>query len=222
MSVFDHSGVRSLPVRIVDNRHPLPVVGIESLILKPDATILQRAKAMVVIFIKSPSVQHLVGFTPPVITIPVEICVEHYFDSIKQLLDNPGISSYRDALIAVVEIVVVICITDRKPSDYLGRQLAAVPAPLLLGIAFNKLLEDIPADKAYGLLLKIVDRTLNLLALLIDDRLRFCRSPYAPHFREGVHIEWHVVDLAFIVGDRAVDEVVEFSKPIYVVPHFLV
>ena len=44
----------------------------------------------------------------------------------------------------------------------------------------------------------------------------------APHLVEGVHVEGQVVDLAVVVGHRAVGVAVELCKLVHILPHSLV
>ncbi len=126
-------------------------------------------------------------------------------------------------LIQGVEVVVVVDQAHGQPLDDKGGQLIAGAAPLLFGVALDELFVDIGAHKADGLLLEVLrvgDACSGLL--LFDLGLRFGRGHNAPHLVEGVHVEGQVVDLAMVVGHRAVGVAVELCKLVHILPHSLV
>ena len=55
----------------------------------------------------------------------MEVSIKTYFSSCKKLLDYLGITSDGDTLIEVIEVVVVLCISDGKSSDNVRRELSA-------------------------------------------------------------------------------------------------
>ena len=59
-------------------------------------------------------------------------------------------------------------------------------------------------------------------ALLFDLGRSFLRRDHSPHFIKGIHIERQRIQLTVIVGDRAVGEPVEFSKPGNIIPDFFI
>ncbi len=58
--------------------------------------------------------------------------------------------------------------------------------------------------------------------LLFDLGLGFGRGHHTPHLIEGVHVEGQIVDLAMVVGHRAVGVAVELCKLVHILPHSLV
>ena len=54
--------------------------------------------------------------------------------------------------------------------------------------------------------------------LRFDHFFCFFRSADTPKSVECVHVEGHVVELALVIGDRGIDEVVEFAKLLHVRP----
>ena len=106
-------------------------------------------------------------------------------------------------------------------------QIGAFPPPLLLGVFLYEFLEDILSDECQSLLLQILRLTSvqcleRLRLLLLNLGLSLLRSPHAPHLVECVHIERQVVELAFIVRDRAVSVSIELHNTIDKVPDLLV
>ena len=90
---------------------------------------------------------------------------------------------------------------------------------MLLGVALHELLEYIAPHERKRLLFEVfglVDSLgRNLLRYL---GLRLGGRHDAPHLAERVHIERHVVRLALIVSDGAVDVVVELRELVDVIP----
>ena len=223
MLVLDDAGVGRLGVGVVDDGVALIVVGVQRLGLKADAAVLQCAQLVAEVGV------HRAGVDDPVGQL-VQLCLpgqivhaQAHFHAVQHLLHHGGIAAARDALIQGVEVVVVVGKTDGQALDDESGQLGAGAAPLLAGVALDELFVDVGADQADGLLLEVLRlRDAGLGALLLDLRLRLGGGHDAPHPVEGVHIEGQVVDLAVIVGDRAVGVAVELRELVDVLPHSLV
>ena len=142
-----------------------------------------------------------------------EVFLRLHFNAGEHLLDDLGISAFRNALISVIKIIVVISKAEGKSLDDEGRKFCAGTSPLLLGIALYKLLIDILTCKRECLLFEILcfelfRRLTGLLAkfchcfssLLLDDFLSFLRCADIPHAGEGVHVEGKIIGLILIGG----------------------
>lgn len=144
------------------------------------------------------------------------------FDAVEQGLDQLVVAADRNALIAVVEVIVVERIADRQALDDEGGQLRAAAAPLLLRVALDELRVDIRADERDGLLLEVLRLACDGLALLRDDSLGLCWRYDVPELAERVHVERQVVEMALIVRDRRVNEIVERDELVDIRPDILI
>ena len=146
-----------------------------------------------------------------------------HLDALEHVGDHLGVAAHGDALVAVVEVVVVVGEAAGEALDDARGQVAAVAAPLLLGVALHERLEDVAADERQRLLLEVC-RLSDVLGghLLGNLGLGICRRDDArPHLGEGVHAEGHVVHVAVEVGYRRVDVVVELGEAVDVAPDVL-
>ena len=149
--------------------------------------------------------------------------MQPYRDPRQQPLRQRGIALLGDALIAGIEVVVVVGEAHRQTPDDEGRQLRAGTAPLLLGVALHQLFIDVTPHQTDGLLLQIPRLAVTggrLLAAYLLPRL--LRRDDTPHLVEGVHVEGQVIQLAPVVGDGAVGKAVEAGKAVDVGPHLLI
>ena len=152
MLMLDDTGVRNLPVRIIDHRIALVVVAsFDDLLFKMHRAVLQLPEAVMEILINHTGIKYLVKAVRPLTLCFVflfEILIrntEAYRRAFQHLFHNGGIAALGNALIRVVEIVVVIHKAEWKSLDDKGGQILAIPAPLLFRVAFNQLFIDVPA-----------------------------------------------------------------------------
>ena len=221
--VLDDAGVGDLALGVVDHGHALVVLLVERLGLKAQAAVLQRAQLKVVERVDGAAVDRLGG---DVGLGGGQLLVLHaaaHLDAPEHVGDHLGVAAHGDALIAVVEVVVVVGEAAGETLDDACGQILAVAAPLLFGVAFHERLEDVAADERQRLLLEVRGLADVLGGHLLGDLgLGIGRCDDArPHLGEGVHVEGHVVHVAVEVGDRRVDVVVELGKAVDVVPDVL-
>lgn len=95
-------------------------------------------KFIVKIFINSTGIDYFFCYLLVFIEADVKIAVKFYIYAVKQLFYNSVIATNGYALIAIVKIVVIICITNRQAFNYKSRQFCTFSAPLFFGVAFNK------------------------------------------------------------------------------------
>ena len=218
--VLDDAGEGDLALGVVDHGHALVVLLVERLGLKAQAAVLERAQLKVVERVDGTAVDRLGG---DVGLGGDQLLVLHaaaHLDTLEHVGDHLGVAAHRDALVAVVEVVVVVSKTAGEALDNACGQVLAVAAPLLLGVPLHERLEDVAAHEGQRLLLKVC-RLANVLGgyLLGDFGLGIGRRDDArPHLGEGVHVKGHVVHVAVEVGDRRVDVVVELGKAVDIVP----
>ena len=218
--VLDDAGVGDLALGVVDHGHALVVGLVEGLGLEAQAAVLERAQPEVVERVDGAAVDRPGG---DIGLGGGQLLVLHaaaHLDALEYVGDHLGVAAHGDALVAVVEVVVVVGEAAGEAPDDARGQVAAVAAPLLLGVALHERLEDVAADERQRLLLEVC-RLADVLGghLLGDLGLGVCRRDDArPHLGEGVHVEGHVVHVAVEVGYRRVDVVVELGEAVDVVP----
>ena len=223
MLVLDDARIGDLALGVVDHGHALVVLLVECLGLKAQTAVLERAQLKVVERVDGAAVDRLGG---DIGLGGDQLLVLHaaaQLDPLEHVGDHLGVAAHGDALVAVVEVVVVVGEAAGEALDDARGQVAAVAPPLLLGVALHERLEDVAAYERQRLLLEVL-RLADVLGghLLGDLGLGVCRRNDArPHLGEGVHVEGHVVHVAMEVGDRRVDVVVELGEAVDVVPDVL-
>ena len=221
--VLDDTRKGDLALGVVDHGHALVVGLVERLGLEAQAAVLERAQFKVVERVDGAAVDRLGG---DIGLGGDELLVLHaaaHLDALEHVGDQLGVAAHGDALVAVVEVVVVVGKAAGEALDDARGQVLAITAPLLLGVALHERLEDVAADERQRLLLQVL-RLADVLGghLLGDLGLGVHRRDDArPHLGEGVHVEGHVVHVAVEVGDRRVDVVVELGEAVDVVPDVL-
>lgn len=223
--VLDDAGVGDLALGVVDHGHALVVGLVERLGLEAQAAVLERAQPEVVERVDGAAVDRPGG---DIGLGGGQLLVLHaaaHLDALEHVGDHLGVAAHGDALVAVVEVVVVVGEAAGEALDDARGQVAAVAAPLLLGVALHERLEDVAADERQRLLLEVCRLADVLGGHLLGDLglgLGVCRRDDArPHLGEGIHVEGHVVHAAAEVGDRRVDVVVELGEAVDVVPDVL-
>lgn len=218
--VLDDAGVGDLALGVVDHGHALVILLVERLGLEAQAAVLQRAQPEVVERVDGAAVDRPGG---DVGLGGGQLLVLHAaadLDALEHVGDHLGVAAHGDALVAVVEVVVVVGEAAGEALDDARGQVAAVAAPLLLGVALHERLEDVAADERQRLLLEVCRLADALGGHLLGDLCAGVgrRDDARPHLGEGVHVEGHVVHAAAEVGDRRVDVVVELGEAVDVVP----
>lgn len=221
--VLDDARVGDLALGVVDHGHALVVLLVERLGLKAQAAVLERTQLKVVERVDGAAVDRLGG---DIGLGGGQLLILHaaaYLDALEHVGDHLGVAAHGDALVAVVEVVVVVGEAAGEAFDDACGQVLAIAAPLLLGVALHERLEDVAADERQRLLLEVCWLADVLGGHLLGD---LClgvrrRDDARPHLGEGVHVEGHVVHVAVEVGDRRVDVVVELGEAVDVVPDVL-
>lgn len=228
MLVLDDARVRLVVRGIVDDGASLVVRGVLGAGLETDRAPVELAEPAVEIFVEGARVHELVGNLSPVaLVFGKEVHTRAGLDACKQAVDELVVAADGDALVLVVEVVVVENKAHREALDDECRQVLAAAAPLLLGVFLNELFEDVPAHERERLFFEVrgfaaVQGGKRFGFLFLDFRLRLCRGQNTPHLVEGVHVERQVVKFPLVVGDGAVRVAVEFYDGIHEVPHPLV
>ena len=145
--VLDDARVGDLALGVVDHGHALVVLFVERVGLKAQAAVLQRAQPEVVECVDGAAVDRPGGDAG---LGGDELLVLHAaadLDVPEHVGDHLGVAAYGDALVAVVEVVVVVGEAAGEALDDACGQILAVAAPLLLGIALHESLEDVVAHE---------------------------------------------------------------------------
>ena len=127
----------------------------------------------------------------------------------KECVDEFVVSADGNALIAVIEVVVVENHADRKALDDESRQLRTFPSPLLFGVAWFGC--SFALHLGHGFCL-----------LLVQFGKRLVGSGNAPHLVKGVHVEREVIQLALIIGHGRIGVAVEWNDGVDEVPHLFI
>ena len=223
MLVLDNPGVGLIPRGIVDHGVALVIRYGKLLRLKADAAVFQRAQTIAEKFIDAAGVDNFLRDIGVFFDQIGVVGIQPDLHAGEHFLHHGGVAADGNALIAVVEIIVVIGKTAGQTLDDESGQLLAVPAPLLLRVVLDQLGVDICAHQTQRLLLQIFRfGDVKCCHLLRDLGPGLCGCADAPHFGEGVHVKGKVVQLVLVDGDGTVDVVVEFRKLVYIIPHFFV
>ena len=218
--VLDDARVGDLALGVVDHGHALVVGLFERLGLEAQAAVLERAQPEVVERVDGAAVDRPGGDTGLGGGQLLVLHAAAHLDALEHVGDHLGVAAHWDALVAVVEVVVVVGEAAGEALDDARGQVLAVAAPLLLGVALHERLEDVAADERQRLFFKILRLADVLGGHLLGDLGAGVRrrDDARPHLGEGVHVEGHVVHVAAEVGDRRVDVVVELGEAVDVVP----
>ena len=134
MLVFYNAGEWNRDISIVYYSIPLIVGHVQNFLFKADCPIIEFAEAKAVEFVYRAREHNLLGQTLPIWPIYEKIRVRPGFNAIKQTVDQPIESAFRNALIFVVKIVVVVNQADWQTPDDKSRKVGAFASPLFLGI----------------------------------------------------------------------------------------
>ena len=151
-----------------------------------------------------------------------EIDIQPHFNAIQHFLHHRRVARVRDALIAVVEVVVVIGEAHGQTADDEGGQLAAGAPPLLLAVSAHEGFVDVAPDERNRLFFQILRFARDFLALPLNDFARLIRLRHAPHGIKRVHVEGHMVQAILVFCQRRVREAVERGEAVGVLPNLLV
>ena len=226
--VLDDARVGLVMRGVVDDGVSLIVRGILGAGLETDRAPVKFAEFKVEIFIEGARIDELVGYLAPVAFVfGKEVYARAGLDTGEQAVDELIVAADGDALVLVVEIIIVEYKAYRESFDDECRKIFATAAPLLLCVFLDELLEDVLAYERERLFFKIrglaaVQGGKRLRLLLFDFRLGLFRSQHSPHLVKCIHVEWQIVKFSLVVGNGTVCVAVEFHDGIHEVPHQLV
>ena len=133
--MLNDPGVRHLTGGIIDHCIALIIVHRQLLRLKPDTAVGQGAEPVVIERVNHAGEQRASGNIRQLPAQVKVVCIQLNIRALQQLFHNLVVPAHGDALIPVIEIIVVKSKPNRKPLDDKRGQRFAVPPPLLLRIA---------------------------------------------------------------------------------------
>ncbi len=230
MFVLDDARIGYFALGIVDDGVSLPVRGVLYLRLEGYRTVLQLAETIIEIFVDRTREHHPVRKSGQFLAVLKVIAAGEHLATLQQAAYQCVISADRDALIFVVEIVVVKRVAHGQTLDDECRQLRALPSPLLLRVAFYQRFVDVLAYQQLRLFFEIArfrdacrrHPLHRFTALLLQLGLCLAGRAHAPHLIERVHVERQIEEPPFVVGDGRVGVAVELYEGVDEVPHLLV
>ena len=154
--MLDDSRPRSLAARVIHDRIPLVIRYVQLLRLKPDGPVLQMPEAVIKILIDRPRIDDLPELSRILFCKCPIIDSCHYWHTGQELFDHLRISADRDALVAVIEVVVIVGKPKRQPPDDEGRKLRTRTSPLLLCVFSDQFFVDIRPGERNRLLFQIL------------------------------------------------------------------
>ena len=146
MFMLNDSCVGCLTICVIHHGISLIVGYFKPFLFKTQRTPLQISEAKAEILINSPREDNRICQVRQLTAILQEIYSRTYLYTMKQGTGENIISSNGDALIRVVEIVIVEGIAYGKALDDKSGKFRTLPSPLLLRVAFNKKLVNIPPN----------------------------------------------------------------------------
>lgn len=106
--VFDDAGERDFPLGVVNNGVTLVVGDSKVFLLEAHGAVFEFAEAVAEIFIDFSREHDVPGDTSPIYAVVKEICASLCFHSIEQPRNQSIVPSDGDALVTVVEVIVVV------------------------------------------------------------------------------------------------------------------
>ena len=146
MFVLDEACVGNLSFTIIHHGIALKIVCVvQTFVLESQASVFQMPVLVVEILVNAPCVECFTCYTGQLAFMFKEIAVRSDFRMFQQFFSQSVVASYRNALIRVVKVIVVIGIAERDTLDDESGQFGGGPSPLLFGITFDKTLIDVLA-----------------------------------------------------------------------------
>ena len=131
--------------------------------------------------VKSARINAFVRKRKIIVALGVKVGIKPYIAAVKELFNQSGIAFDGNALILIVEIVIVILVPYGNSFNNKRGQIRAVASPLLFGIAFYQLFVNGSADKGNRLLFKVFGLGRNLFLFIFYNRPRLFGSRHAEH-----------------------------------------
>ena len=156
MLMLYYSGELNISFSVIYHCITLIVVGIKSFILKVYSSILQYSKFIIKELINHSGIYSFISYIRIFLYEISVLGICSYFYTLKKLFNYSGISSNRNTLVSVIEIIIVKCKSQRQSLYNKCRKFLGISAPLLFRISLYKLFVYIFSDQRYGLLFQIL------------------------------------------------------------------
>ncbi|CAM2149016.1 hypothetical protein PT2222_200147 [Paraburkholderia tropica] len=220
MLVFDDTCPRHGLLRVVDDSVALKVAHRENLALETQRAILERAQSIVEERIECAGVDDQVIRAHPRVAIGIEVDAGFHLGTFEHLFDDSRIAADRNALIPVIEVVVVEREAHRKPLHRGGRHVARVSPPLLCRVAFDEQLVERRPDRGKTELLHI-RRVVVRHELGREALARRFRRTRAEHLVQRQQIDRKAVQRVAMRNLDAIDVMIEVRELTHVIPDLL-
>ena len=156
MLMLYNSGELHISFSVVYHCISLIIVGIKSFILKVYSSILQHSKLIIKELINHSGIYSFISYIRIFLYEISVLGICSYFYTLKKLFNYSGISSNRNTLVSVIEIIIVKCKSKRQSLYNKCRKFLGISAPLLFRISLYKLFIYILAHQRYSLFFQIL------------------------------------------------------------------
>ena len=188
--MLNDAGPRRFAVRIVHDGYTLVIFFFEAFRFKTQAAIFQGAQFVTKVFINGARIDNPFCHIFVFVAVLQIIHTGTDFNASKKAFYELVVAAHGNALVAIVEVVVIKSIAHGKAFNDECWQLLAASPPLLFRITFDELRINVRPDKGNGLFFEIFwIRDACFGALLGNLFGRFLRCHNAPHFRKGIHVK---------------------------------
>ena len=157
-----------------------------------------------------------------------EIDTNFTFNSFKQSINQFVVTSNRNSLISVIEVIVIEDHAHRQTLDNESWKILAVTSPLFLRVLLYELVENILTHKTKCLFLQVlwfttIKSSYSFCFLLVNLYLSLGWCMYLrPHTIESIHIKRQIVELTFVVCHRTVCVAVKLYNRVHEIPYLFV
>ena len=128
---------------------------VEFLCVEAQRAIFQLAESVAVIFVYHAGIEHF-SCNAGVLCDKLEVvAVQLYLRALQKFFGKFCISPFGNALVFIVEVIVVIGKAQGQAPDNKRGQILATLSPLFFCVAFDKLFKYVPADEFQSLFLQV-------------------------------------------------------------------
>ena len=222
--VLDAARIGNVGRGVVDHGVALVVGRFEEAVLEAQAAVIEPPQAVVEVFVDAAREDHASRQRTQRAALAAVVHAGAHLNAFEQGVDERVVAAGGDALIRVVEIIIVEAETQRDAAYDESRELRGRTAPLLFGIAADEALVDVASAKFQRLFLEIARLADMGIGgpFALDVLPCFSGGADAPKLVERIHVERQVVELVAVTGYRTVDEGNELDEPVHVGPDFAV
>ena len=137
MFMFDNTGIRNLSFTIINDRIPLIIFHFQTFVFKTKTTVFQMPETKIVILVNTSGKQYFIHQRIQFFTSRKIIRPQTHISSFKQTFNQFIVSAFRNTLILVIKIIIIINETERKSFYNKGRKLRCRTSPLFFRISLD-------------------------------------------------------------------------------------